>query len=221
MSFPFAIAVKQILGVVTLMVLAGAAPLARAQYAADGTNGLPVQPEEKWYEQAWHTLRDPEPEKWHQGIWKTWSDTFRLGDTIVYIPFSTYHFRFAYTKEQIDKYTEWPLGFGLGRAMPDERGNLRDVYAMVFQDSHSKPTYMTGYRYMWQWRPMKSATDFRVGAGYTVFLMSRDDVWNRIPFPGIVPVGTIAYKRLALESVYVPGGHGYGNVLFTYVRLQF
>jgi len=205
----------------TLTLALAAAPLAHAQYAPPGANGFPLPPKEVWYEQAWHTLRDPAPDTWYKGIWKNWSDTFRLGDTTVLVPFSTYHFRFAYTQEQIDNYTEWPWGFGVGRTRPDERGNARDVYAMAFQDSHGKPSYMVGYRYMWQWRPIKSATDFRIGAGYTVFLMSREDTWNYFPFPGILPVATLGYKRFALETAYVPGGQGYGNILFTYAVITF
>jgi hypothetical protein len=201
---------------------AGLAPAVHAQYAAPGANGFPLPPKEPWYQQAWHTVRDPAPEKWYQGVWKNWSDLWRLGDTTVVIPFSTYHFRFAYTREQIDEYTEWPFGFGFGRARPDERGNMRDVYIMGFQDSHGKPSYMAGYRYMWQWRPIEGASDFRIGAGYTIFLMARSDTFGGyVPFPGILPVATIAYKRFALESAYVPGGQGVGNVLFTYARIQF
>lgn len=206
-----------------------AVPVTHAQTTptpAQPASSTPAQPASSpagvpWYQQAWYTLRDPQPATWYEGIWKNWRDTFRLGDTTVLIPFSTYHLRFAYEQEKIDQYVEWPWGFGLARSRPDERGNQRIVYAMAFQDSNSKPTYMAGYRYMWEWRPFESAADLRIGAGYTLFLMSRSDTFGYVPFPGILPVGTIGYKRFALETAYVPGGQGYGNVLFTFARIQF
>jgi palmitoyl transferase len=60
-----------------------------------------------------------------------------------------------------------------------------------------------------------------VGAGATVFMMSRQDIFNYIPFPGLLPVGSLGYKNLSLQTSFVPGGDGFGNVLFTWAKWTF
>ncbi|MCX7892909.1 MAG: lipid IV(A) palmitoyltransferase PagP [Burkholderiales bacterium] len=176
--------------------------------------------DQSFWQSAWHTLRDPGPETWYQGIWKNWTDTYQEGRWTAMLPINTYHLRFAYTDEKIDTYTEWPLGFGIARSRFDEYGNRREVFAFVFQDSHGKPQYQVGYLWLKQWRPLADAQDFRLGLGYTLFLMAREDS-NYIPFPGILPVASVGYKRLTIETTYVPGGIGYGNVIFTWAQFTF
>ena len=176
--------------------------------------------EEGFWESAWHTLRDPAPETWYQGIWKNWADSFKDGGTTVMLPISTYHLRSAYPPEKIDTYTEWPLGFGLGRTRYDQYGNSREVFAFGFQDSHGKPQYQVGYLWLKNWRPIESTQDFRLGLGYTLFLMAREDT-NYYPVPGILPVASAGFKGFVLQTTYVPGGQGYGNVIFTWAQYTF
>lgn len=176
--------------------------------------------EEGFWESAWHTLRDPAPETWYQGIWKNWTDTFQDGGTTIMLPINTYHLRFAYPPEKIDSYTEWPLGLGLARSRFDADGNKREVFAFIFQDSGGTPQYQVGYLWLKQWRPMQSAQDFRLGLGYTLFLMAREDS-SYIPFPGILPVAGVGFKGFSIETTYIPGGNGYGNVIFTWAQYTF
>jgi palmitoyl transferase len=194
----------------TAVLAALAVAQATAAPAADTT----------WRESAWHTLRDPGPSTWYEGIWKNWSDTFRDGRTTLMLPIHTYHMPYAYPPEKRDQYTEWPLGVGLGRTRIDEYGNTREVYAFGFQDSNGKAQYNVGYLWLKNWRPVEADRDFRLGAGYTVFLFARSDQ-NYVPIPGVLPVLSAGYKGFTLQTTFVPGGNGNGNVIFTWAQFAF
>jgi palmitoyl transferase len=197
-------------------MLAAAVLAAGAALAAP----LPGRTDEPWYESAWHTLRDPAPPTWYEGIWQNWSDTFTAGRTTAMLPVYTYHMPYAYPPEKRDQYTEWPLGFGLGRSRDDEFGNTREVYAFGFQDSHGKAQYNAGYLWLKNWRPIEADRDFRLGAGYTVFLFARSN-YNYVPIPGVLPVLSAGYKGFRLQTTFVPGGNGNGNVIFTWAQFTF
>jgi palmitoyl transferase len=47
----------------------------------------------------------------------------------------------------------------------------------------------------------------------------RQDMYY-IPIPVLAPLFSVAYKKLALQSTYIPGGEGHGNILFTWLRWQ-
>jgi palmitoyl transferase len=199
---------------------AAAAFVAAVACASGAQAQAPTANGEKWYESAWQTLRDPAAPTWYEGIWKNWTDTFRDGRTTLMAPIYTYHLPYAYPPEKRDQYTESPFGFGLGRTRYDEHGNTREVYAFGFQDSHGKPEYHLGYLWLKNWRPLEADRDFRLGAGYTVFLFARSDQ-NYIPIPGILPVLSAGYKGFVLQTTFVPGGNGNGNVIFTWAQFAF
>lgn len=90
------------------------------------------------------------------------------------------------------------------------------LYVMAFSDSHKDIEPVAGYAFQKMWRP---ADDFRIGAGYTIgFTMRRD--FNYLPIPVTAPLASIEYKQLALQSTYIFGGEGNGNILFTWLRWQ-
>ena len=145
------------------------------------------------------------------------ADIWNTGANDIYLPFHTYHLRSAYDRDKINGYQENPPGLGFGRSKY-ENGVWRGLYVMGFQDSHFKPSYMAGYGHQWLWQP---APDWRVGGGLTAFVMTRADIGHYTPFPGILPTASIGYKRLSVETAFVPGTHGAGNLLFFWGRIQF
>jgi len=145
---------------------------------------------------------------------KIWNE----GGNEFYLPVSTYHLRSAYDADKIRSFNESPRGLGYGRGIYDPDGDYHGLYAMAFSDSHYKPEYMLGYAYKTFW-PAKG--DLKVGLGYTVFLTARTDYAHYAPIPGILPMVSLEYKKFSLDSTYVPGGHGYGNVFFTSLKIPF
>ena len=154
---------------------------------------------------------------WFQGVRSKLTDIWQTGSSDILVPLHTHHLRSAYDSSKIDSYQENPYGLGYGRSKLDGDGDLQGVYAMTFQDSDHKPSYMAGYMFQKFWRP---AADWRVGGGFTAFVMARSDTWHYTPFPAALPFGSIGYKRLAIEATYVPGGNGYGNVIFIWSRFH-
>lgn len=145
---------------------------------------------------------------------QTLSETWAADDYELFIPVNTWHNRHFYKREKIDEYNEQPWGLGLGKYRYDDDKDWHSLYAMAFLDSHSKPQVVTGYGFQKMWH---ANADFRMGAGYTVGATFRKDY----PFlPVIAPVASVEYKQLALQSSYIFGGNGNGNILFTWIKWQ-
>jgi palmitoyl transferase len=146
----------------------------------------------------------------------TVAKTWQSEDYELYVPLYTWHNRHFYSDKQIDSYNEYPLGLGVGKYRFDEDGDWHALYAMAFLDSHNDVEPFAGYGFEKIWRP---TGDFRIGAGYTVgFTMRQNE--NYVPMPAILPVASIEYRRLSVQSTYVPGFNGNGNILFTWFRWQ-
>ncbi len=147
-----------------------------------------------------------------QGLGHVWE----AGRPDLYLPLHTHHLRYAYDRERIDGYQEDPPGFGFGRSL-EEDGQWRGLYGMAFQDSHFKPSYILGYGHRWLWQP---AEHWRVGGGLTAFLMARSDIGHYLPFPGVLPTASLAYRAVSVETAFVPGSRGAGNILFFWARIE-
>jgi len=165
------------------------------------------------------SVRAQESTPWYQVPWEHAKDTWRDGDIELYVPFWTYHLPFAYRQELRDQYVEYPAGVGLGKGRINSSGNWEGMYAMGFRDSHGDASFMLGYGWVPMWNI--GQTEVKVGIGGTAFLMSRKDYWGGAPFPGILPVGSLSYKNLAVQAAYVPGGNNNGNVVFMWAKWTF
>jgi lipid IVA palmitoyltransferase len=130
----------------------------------------------------------------------------------------THHLRFAYDDDKVDSFREFTWGAGYGRSRYNQAGNWEGIYLMAFSDSHSKIQPILGYGHQWMWGERNG---FHAGAGYTAFLTSRADIANNFPIPGILPIASINYDKYSLNTSYLPGGRGNGNILFFWSRLGF
>ncbi len=158
-------------------------------------------------------------ENWYQTMSRHISETWHDGNVEMYLPLKTIHMPFAYSHEQRENFNENPLGFGIGKGRFNSNGNYEGMMVMVFQDSHSKPEYLAGY----QWIPQWSLSDnFKAGLGAVGFISARSDFLHYTPFPGVLPVASLSYKNLMLETTYIPGVSSFGgNVLFVMLKWKF
>lgn len=143
-------------------------------------------------------------------IWN--SETFDI-----YIPLRTWHNRLTY--DRVSKYNEEPWGVGLGRSLDDEDGDTHMLYAMGFKDSNYQFQPIAGYAFTKNWR-FGENEDWVIGLGYTLSITARKE-YDYIPLPLPLPIASIGYKRFSVQCTYIPGGRNDGNVLFTWLRLQF
>jgi len=155
------------------------------------------------------------PDMWSR-VQDSLSQTWASENYELYIPVNTWHNRSYYTAEKIDSYNEQPWGLGIGKYRFDDDGDWHALYAMTFQDSHNDVEPVAGYAFQHVWRP---ANDFHFGVGYTVGMTMRKDM-HYVPIPVIAPLMSVAYKQLAVQSTYIIGGEGHGNILFTWLRWQ-
>lgn len=149
-------------------------------------------------------------------VQETLTDTWQSPNYELYIPVSTWHNRRYYDADKIKEFNEEPWGLGIGKYRYDEKGNWHALYGMAFMDSHNKLEPLVGYGYQKIWRPSENV---RLGAGYSVGITMRSD-FNYVPIPIIVPLASVEYKKLSVQSTYIPGGDGNGNILFTWLRWQ-
>ena len=158
--------------------------------------------------------------RWWDSAVSNTTDLVTTGDWNVYLPTKTYHLPMAYTAEQRNRYNESPMpAFGFGRSKYLEGGNWHGLYAMGFKDSNEKPSWMLGYARSWLWDMPRFQGAF-YGLGFTAFVMARADYGNYTPFPAALPTFTLGFKNVTLESAFVPGGQGNGNVFFIWFKLN-
>lgn len=155
---------------------------------------------------------------WEQ-LKHNFSSTWESDNSELYIPVSTWHNRLTYSNEKIQSYNEIPWGIGYGKYRFDAKNNWHSIYAMVFMDSHNKMEPIAGYGYQKMWIP-GNIDEWRFGAGFTLSATARHEYYY-IPMPLVLPLISIEYSRLSLQSTYIPGTHNNGNVLFTWLRWQF
>jgi len=144
------------------------------------------------------------------------SQTWAADNYELLVPVNTWHNRHYYSSEKIDDYNEQPWGLGVGKYRYDREGDWHSLYVMAFADSHNDLEPVAGYAFQKMWRP---TDEFRLGAGYTAGLTLRKD-FDYVPLPILAPVASVEYKQLALQSTYIFGGKGNGNILFTWLRWQ-
>lgn len=137
-------------------------------------------------------------------------------DYSLVIPVNTWHNRQMYDQKKTDSYNERPWGIGLSKDYIDPKGNRHSLFLMEFQDSHNHVEPFAGYIYNILWA-LDKKKDFRVSVGGILGITARSE-YHYIPFPAPLPVVGFEYKRLILESTYIPGSRNNGNVLFTWLR---
>ena len=154
------------------------------------------------------------------GVKSNISSTIHSDKYELYVPIRTWHNRLTYDQDKIKEYNERPWGGGLGKYYIDEKGNQHSLYAMAFKDSHNDFEPIAGYAWQKNWR-LDEDGNWRVGAGFTVFITARSD-FDYIPFPGALPLVALEYKRLAIQGTYVPGfSRNSGNVALFWAKWKF
>jgi lipid IVA palmitoyltransferase len=163
----------------------------------------------------WQDLKDLHAYKYERA-----KDAFYNGRNDWYASGYTWHAPWAYSHERRHhELNNAAWGGGFGRSVVDDNGNTHSLYALAMQDSHFKPQYGAGYLWMTYW-PL--ADRLQGGLGYTVFLVSRSDMWHRFPIPGIVPAASLRWREAELIGTFVPGlNNGGGNVGSVVMRFSF
>jgi len=89
-----------------------------------------------------------------------------------------------------------------------------------FTDSYNKPSYYVGGGFVHRFRLPNNIQGFHLDAGLTGFVMTKADVNDNEPFPGILPMVSIGNKRVALNITYIPKITDIGTDLW-FMQLKF
>lgn len=162
---------------------------------------------------------DSSQESYSSTIKRTICNILKSDDYSLIIPVNTWHNRLTYDKEKIDSYNERPWGIGFSKDYIDKKDNRHSLFVLKFQDSHNRWEPFLGYSFSARWA-MNKKKDFYLLAGGILGITAREE-YNYIPFPAPLPLFGLEYKRLVVESTYIPGGKNNGNVLFTWIRWKF
>jgi palmitoyl transferase len=142
-----------------------------------------------------------------QEVHRIWTQ----GNPELYISGYAWHNRYTYTKERLEHYNEAAWGGGLGKSYYDDQGDWHGLYAFAFLDSHKNVEPIAGYAFL---KMAHFTSNLRAGIGISAFITQRPDIFNGIPFPGVLPWASISYRRLSISGTYIPGAVGAGNVFF-------
>lgn len=158
----------------------------------------------------WGKLLKPMCEVFHHII----SD----GNNELYVSGYAWHNRYTYSPEKIKSYNEAAWGGGYSRGYVTENGDYHALAAFAFLDSHKNIEPVVGYLYL---KKIFLKNDFKGSLGLAPFLTARPDIFKGRPFPGLMPIAALSYKKVTLQATYIPGAVGAGNVLFLFARYTF
>lgn len=139
-----------------------------------------------------------------------------------YLSGYAHHSRSTYTDTRLGKLNEENWGVGIGKTKRNEEGNDKSLYVMVIRDSNRNLQWSAGYAY--QCLYAVSGSGFELGAGLTAAVIRRQDWFDGIPFPAVLPIFSAGTQGVKLMATYVPKmstRKGKGNVLFMFARVEF
>jgi len=152
---------------------------------------------------------------WFSGAWDGTKRIWREGTHDLYLSGYTWHLPYAYTTAQRNEENALTYGLGFGKTLTDERDNQRSLYALVINDSNYNLQFTVGYAWMARWR---LAGGLRGGLGYSAVLVAREDYFNYVPFPAIVPLASLGNDTFTLFATYIPFA---GDVVYVFGRIAF
>ena len=110
----------------------------------------------------------------------------------------SYHFNATHD------WNENNFGLGIEHEFDSESKWRTTIMANGFRDSTENMSYMAGAGLHRRLYETESLSGFYVSAGLNAFIMTRDDVDNSTPFPGILPSVSIGNEKVGFNLTYLP-----------------
>ena len=120
------------------------------------------------------------------------------GKTSAVVNGKSYHFNSTYD------WNENNYGFGVEHEFKQKSPWRKVVMANGFRDSTENMSYMAGAGLQRRIYETHKLGGFYVYAGLNAFVMTRDDVNNSEPFPGILPSISIGNDKVGFNLTYLP-----------------
>lgn len=110
----------------------------------------------------------------------------------------SYHFNSTYD------WNENNFGLGIEHEFDSTSAWRVMVMANAFRDSTDNMSYMAGAGLHRRLYETERLSGFYVQVGLNAFIMTRDDVDNSKPFPGILPSMSIGNEKIGFNLTYLP-----------------
>jgi palmitoyl transferase len=149
---------------------------------------------------------------WFHGAWDGIKRIWNEGRSDLYLSGYYWHTPWGFSDEDRERYDDLGLGAGYGRSLTDAKGNQRLLYAIVAQDSFEKPMYMAGYGWLARWR---IPGNLRLGAGYSITILSNSTATDYIPIPVPVPLASIGTENASIYAAYM------NHIVYFFARVSF
>ena len=120
------------------------------------------------------------------------------GKTSAVLNGKSYHFDSTYD------WNENNYGFGVEHEFKQKSAWRKVVMANGFRDSTENMSYMAGAGLQRRIYETHKLGGFYVYAGLNAFVMTRDDVNNSEPFPGILPSISVGNDKVGFNLTYLP-----------------
>ena len=148
------------------------------------------------------------------------ADTYNNGGNQLLLSGYAWHTPWTWTAEKRAEENAYAWGGGLGRSLERENGDTDTLFFLVFSDSHSRPEYQIGYGWNTYWGPRSG---LQAGLGYTAMIVARNDIFNGLPFPALLPLASLRYDKATLFTTYIPslGGVNNGSVFYVFGMVGF
>ena len=110
----------------------------------------------------------------------------------------SYHFNSSYD------WNEDNLGLGVEHEFASTSAWRTTLMANAFRDSTASMSYMAGGGLHRRLFETERLSGFYISAGVNAFVMTRSDVGNNKPFPGILPSVSIGNEKIGFNLTYLP-----------------
>ena len=147
-------------------------------------------------------------------------DTYQQGGDAVLLSGYEWHIPATWTPERRAEENENAWGAGWARSREQANGDTENVFFLVFQESHRHAQFNLGYTWTTYWFGRESV---QPGLGFTAAIVQRPDIAGGWPFPAVLPLFTLRYRKVELLSTYIPklgGGVNHGSVLYVFGKID-
>ncbi len=110
----------------------------------------------------------------------------------------------SYHVDSIYDWNEDNSGIGFEYQFGTESRWKKSVLANGFRDSTNSMSYMAGVGLSRRIIQSESLAGFYFDAGISAFLMTRDDVGDNKPFPGVLPIVSFGNRYAGFNLTYLP-----------------
>ncbi len=111
----------------------------------------------------------------------------------------------AFHVDAAHDWNETNLGLGFEREFGAHSRWVKLAVGSGFVDSQNEMSYMAGGGLKRRFHVPSVGPDFYLDVGAVGFMMTRQDIDNNKPFPGILPTFTVGTRNFALNLAYLPG----------------